>query len=313
MSKIKYILLACIAMLQACKRDEVVAPAFDVTTDKKTYKIGETITFNFSGNPDVVDFFSGENGKRYQYYGRTAQAGKPVLQFTTVRNSGVQSNSLQLMVSSDFAGVGTDAATTVTNITKGTWTDISSKAAISAGPSTVSGPIDLTDIATANKPIYIAFKYSAVAGSIQNKYTITALTLTNTLADNTVYTIANLSAAAITNYGVATTFSPGWVAYPVSNTFNWVVTAGSSLVITGAATAAAATAPAEAWTFSGPIDLQKVSPDYGLVVKDILTKASTYTYKYAAAGTYNLTFVGTQANYNGRADQVKQMTIEVMP
>ena len=41
------------------------------------------------------------------------------------------------------------------------------------------------------------------------------------------------------------------------------------VVITGASTAAAATAPAESWAIMGAVDLRKVTPDAGLAVKDI--------------------------------------------
>lgn len=306
-----YTLALVILFGASCTKEEATAPEFEVSTAKTTYKANEIITFNFTGNPDVISFFSGENGKRYDMLNRESAVGIPKLAFTTVRAQGTQAASLQLMVSSDFPGIGADSASTLTRIGAASWTDITSRATLSTGPSVASGSIDLSDFAAAGKPVYLAFKYKATAGTIQNKWTISGLTVTNTLADGMVYTLANLGAAAIANFGVSTIFSPGWVGYRVSGGPNWVV--GSTLIITGAATVPGSTSNAEAWTFSGPINLTKVSGDVGTAIKEASTKLETYNYAFTAAGEYTVTFRAANTNVYGSHDVVKQIKLTITP
>ena len=315
MKKLIYtiILLAGLAILQACTKNYLELPSFEVSTSKSSFTAGEAIEFKFSGNPNMITFYSGVQGNKFENRNRVTAQGIPTLQFTSLAANGTQTNSLHLMVSSDFEGkgIGGDSAA-LSNIAKATWTDITSRAILSSGTSTASGTIDLSDFASMGKPIYIAFKYTAETGSIQRKWTISGLTVINTLPDLTVYTLANHTSTAISNYGNSNLFSPGWVAYKVSNSFNWVVST-TSLVITGATTAAAATAPAEAWGFSGPINLEKVTPDLGIIVKDITTKAILYSTKYTLPGTYTATFVGSNTSVYSEVEKVSKKNVTITP
>lgn len=309
-----FILLLAAATLSSCLKikQEPVTPDFDVTVVKATVKLGDPAYFNLNGNPDYITFYSGEQGAKYDYRERSTANGVPKLQFSSARNSGTQANSLRLMISNDFAGLGADSITTAANISAATWTDITSRATLATTATAVaSGAIDLSDFLAAGKPVFIAFKYNATTGSIQNKWTITGLTVTNTLPDGSVYTIANLNTTAINNYSVVTLFSPGWAAYRYIGPYNWTITAGTSLVIAGAATAAAATTSPEAWTFTGPLALNRVSNDIGTAIKESSTRLSTYAYQFKSAGTFTATFVAQNANVYGDKQTVKQVTVTV--
>ena len=268
--------------------------SFQVTTDSASYNVGSPTTFNFKGDPYTLTFYSGEIGHRYIYRNRVTAAGTSLLNFTTALNSGTQANSLQILVSINFAGiVAGDTVTTQANIGKATWTDETANANLAVNSTATASSVNLTGLAVSGTPVYIAFKYSAQSGTIQNKWTIANLTLTNLLADGSSYTIANLATNTTpitTNYAGVNTFSPGWVAYPVANTYNWTVTAGTSLVVAGAGTVAASTAYSEAWAIMGPIDLTKVTPDVGVAVKSIVSQVPSYQYTYSTAGTYSATF-----------------------
>lgn len=331
-----FIITAFLFAFASCSKNIDVSPViFGVSSAKingvasTSFKSADTVKFNFTGNPDNITFYSGEPGKRYAYINRVSAAGTSQLQFSTIRATGAQAGSLALMISSDFKGIATkmifgvltrDTVTTNANIAAATWTDITSRAALSTGATTAvpAGIVDLSDFAKQGKPVYIAFKYIATAGSIQNKWTISALSLTNVLADGTSYTIGNLAAptTAITNYGNAT-YGPGWaVSYdPAKNANNyaWVYTAGTSLVITGATTAAAATAPAEAWAIMGPIDLNRVTPDAGVSLKAIAATLASYQYIYTQAGSYNAVFVASNTTVNGAKSAVKTVLLTITP
>lgn len=278
------------------------------SNDTAYYTLGSKTTFNFTGNPANITFYSGEPGRRYIYRNRISAAGTSRLVFTNALNAGTQANSLRIMVSSDFKGVVSnfsvvngiptntlvyDSAATLANIAAATWTDVTPPN-LATNATAVTNTVDLTTYAKSGQKVFVAFKYTAQSGSIQNKWTITNLALTNSLADNTTYTLGNLAASntPIMNYG-ATLFSPGWVAYTATNNYNWAVTAGTSLVIAGAPTATAATSNVEAWTLMGAIDLTKVTPDFGVHIKDITATPTPYQYVYMAAGKYEAIFAAT--------------------
>lgn len=325
-----YIFLFTLAFAAtSCSKKDEVKPVASFTVNAATrngtastsFALGDTTNFVFGGNPNIITFYSGEVGNRYGYRSRISAAGIPQLKFSTIRANGGQANSLSLLVSSDFKGIVLrtaagvqvrDTAATNVNIAGAAWTDISGKALFSAGATAAvaSGTIDLSDFAKNGNPVYIAFKYNALAGSIQNKWTISALTLNNLLPDGTTYTNASLNGPTkgITNYGNST-YGPGWaVSYdPAKNVNNlgWVYTDGTSLVITGATTAASATASAEAWAIMGPLDLSRVTPDAGLGIKAISATLSAYQYKYTVAGTFNSVFVaGNQTPDNSASKEV---------
>lgn len=297
---LKYMLLfaAIGCLFTACRKTLSTADAsFDVTVEQTALSLGDTARFGFTANPDVITFYSGEVGKRYEYRNRTSADGTPLLRFRTIRANGSQANSLTLLVSNNFEGVlVSDTAATITRINNAAWTDITAKAVLSTGAAAAvaSGNIDLSDFSTQGKPVFMAFKYLAVAGSVQNKWTIDSFTVKNLLPDGTTYVNANMNSYNVSyaNYGV-TTFSPGFFACKVANSYNWSVGA-ASLVITGATSVAAATAPAEAWVIIGPLDLKKVTPDIGMPVKNASQKADDliYNYMYTAPGKYNAVFTG---------------------
>lgn len=310
-----YISIAiCFAIISCSKQLSRSDNTFEVTAEKTTVNKGDTVRFSFSGNPDMISFYSGETGKRFNYINRASADGTPVLRFRSLRANGSQPNSLTLFVSDNFEGVAVgDTTTTISRIGAANWTDITTKASLSTGTVITSGNIDLSDFANAAKPVYVAFRYTAQPGSVQNKWTIDSFSIKNILADGTSYEIANhnTSSAAYTSYGVQT-YSPGFVNYRLKNIYNWII-GSTSLVITGADSAPFATAVAEGWAIIGPIDLKKVTPDVGTVVKIASQSIDDvhFTYRYTTAGTYEATFYGGRVSGNENEQEAKTITITV--
>ena len=300
-------------VLGGCNESIVEMPDMVVSTKEATYKVGKAVTFQLEGNPDFIYFYSGEVGKRYEFAKRISASGIPQLQFTSLRVNGTQAGSLRLMVSQDFQGITVgDAAATVTKITSATWTDITDKAILSSGSNTSSGVIDLSEFAKLGKPVFIAFKYLAQAGSLQNKWTISGLTVKNALTDGTAYTLANHTGTVITNYGVTLTSSPGWVSFSVINSYAWALST-SNMVITGATTVANATNHAEAWALMGPVELTAVTPDVATHLKGLGTRLNSYSYTYNTAGTYAATFVGANNSISGGKEVIKTSYLTIVP
>jgi hypothetical protein len=309
MNTIKYFLICfCLAIIAACSDREMEIPSFDVSTEFSQYKAGDKIKFLINGDPGVLTFYSGEPGKRFAYHNRTKAEGSPVMSFTSNRANGTQQESLFLLVSSDFKGiVSGDNVATVQNIETAIWTDITDRAAWSTTGNKASGNIDLSDFKEA--PVYIAFKYKGYAGSVQNKWTISAFILKNSLDDGSSYILANHGTAAIANYGVSTIFSPGWVARIVKGQYSWVV-GGSNFVMTGS-TSAAAAAESEAWCISGPVILDRVSPDVGIGINSSDASVSEYIYEYATAGEYKATFRAANVNIYEERELIKEVDLVI--
>ena len=300
------IILGVIALLvlSSCKKQISLEPlSFDVQSDSTDYKAGGVSTFSFSGKPDNISFYSGEPGKRYEFKDRVTAEGVPQLMFSTALNAGVQPNTLSLMVSTDFAG-GANGKLDSAMIVSATWTDISNRVTWATGTTaTSSGLINLSDLAAGGKPLYIAFKYKAATGSIQNKWTITGLSLRNTLSDGTSYILDSLpTIVSANNYGVGVTL-PGWAGKTIlNNGYSWTLNA-SSMVIAGATSVATATNQTEAWAITGPINLKKVTPDAGIVLQNMAEYVPSFKYTYAKTGNYEAVFVASNAN----ADQANKI------
>jgi hypothetical protein len=298
-------MLAAIIILSSffChKALDLDALTFDVTANNGKMALGDTCRFSFTGNPDIITFWSGETGRRYQYKDRTAAEGTPILRFRSKRSHN-QSNTLALLISTDFTGVVKgDTVTTKANMANAHWNDLTAQANLSSanGVLSSSGPIDLSGYSSQNKPVYIAFKYKGLAGYGYNRWEIDSFYVNNNLPDGTSYVIANFNSynAPYTNYGVST-FSPGFVFYTITNTLYWFnSTVNSQAGIVFKTDNAGLTADCESWAFVGPVDLKKVTPDAGVYIKTASQNLSdlNYTYKYSKTGTYDATFIGGKIN-----------------
>lgn len=310
---------AALLVFPACNKGlSVSAVSFGVTTDSSTYQPGATVKFSFTGNPDNLVFYSGTWGNRYTYSNRLSDtSGNAYLTFSTATTA-VTNGTLSLLVSSDF-----DGSLDSTDVRAATWTDITSRATLATGTTTVaSDTISLNDFKAAGKPIYLAFRYSAAAGAAQNKWTVTNLALKHRPVNDTTYTLATL-ANTIPVYALATpplAASPGWdTANVVKGGISWspaiASTSTASLVITGNTNAATALAT-ENWTIAGPIDLTRVLHDVPTaVIKNITVNlmqlSPPFTYVYPLPGTYDAVFVGINATSNALDSTIKTIAIPV--
>ncbi|MES2277269.1 MAG: DUF5017 domain-containing protein [Bacteroidota bacterium] len=291
---IQYILLFGLPVLMAGCTKNVEEPNFDVTVAKTTFKVGEAITFDITGNPDNITFFSGESGFKYEFKNRTSAPGKPTLQFTTLNDMGVK-NNIKLLIATDL---GTPVDTNAVKLAK--WTDITSKAIFSTGTdNTASGVIDLTEYAASGKPANIAFKYTDVKSTTrQNRWVIRTFNVNNTtLTDNSTYPLATLADA-------------GWQAVDFKNfAAGWSITTVQLIMSGGVANSA----DNEDWVVTRPIDLNFVKRDIGVAIKTLSSQLSQYQYTYPVAGTYNVTFDAANVHYNGSKEQTKTFSITITP
>jgi hypothetical protein len=308
MKKLTFLPLLILA-LAACNKKEVLQLDFDVKPEKASYKVGETVNFQISGNPDQVLFYSGEEGHKYIYKDRTqAQSDNITLEFATNRRYGLdaqQPNSFRLLASQTFNGK-YDAA----NVNPADWVDITGAFTLSGIQSTdaayvSSGVVNLTALTAQgftldkSKPVYFAFKYTGVTGSTQPRWWVNKFDLKTTTTDGQVLPVASISSATWTPVKVLTTSPVNW-------------TFGSDLILKfqgGGATIGSN----QVWAISGGLSLTKVKPDAGVALKNMSTRMDNYTYRYTAAGNYTVTFVASNVNVYGESKSIKEVQVVVTP
>jgi hypothetical protein len=289
-----FIIAVIIVLGVACNKKTVEATGFSVTTDKDTYALSDTITFSFTGNPWYLTFYSGEPGHKYEYRDRITADGVPQLSFSSqMTTTSTQANTLRLMVSSDFSGVYDS-----TNIYQATWKDITSSVKLPTTSAALSsGAIDLSQFINHDHPVYIAFKFIGAAGSAQRTWTIKSLALNNVLADNTTTSVLGIAES-----------TAGFKSVPMKAGAAWTIST-SQLQVKGSTSTSSA--EAESWIVSKPLNLSKVLPDTGTPLKNMTTTLSSFTYNYAAPGSYTATFVAANINRYDEKGDVQEVNVTV--
>ncbi len=288
------LILVLSVLAVSCTKKDVGAVSFDVTTSSTTYNVGDSVVFNFSGNPDYIVYYSGENGHQYQYRNRTKAQGTPYLNFLTYLQFGTHPNTLRLLLSTDFSG-----SYDTVGIRNATWTDITSKAILSTGKdSTFSGNISLAEYNHPDTPIYVAFKFADKQDGVvsQRTWTIRNLSLINKLQDSSSSTLLDIP----NSIWLGVNFLNPAVLWTISN---------ASLRISGGNL----TAPSnEDWVISQPVNLGEVNPDTGVAIKTLTAPVlKSYYHIYTKPGNYTVVFDAVNANSTSRTEGQKTINITI--
>lgn len=290
-------LLIIVIIFISCSKVKVETPSLEVATASLTYKAGDTVTFNFTGNPDNIVFYSGEPGHIYEFRNRTTAENDLQINFKSLVQYGVIYKNLQLLVSNNYSGAGDTAS-----VRAATWTDISDKAVFSTGQdNTPSGTISLKEFADPGNTaarIYVAFKYTDHKKTQgQNRWVIRTFEANNISEDGVVSPLAVLSTA-------------GWKGFDFKNTANvWSVTTAQLLMYGGDKNAD----DNEDWVITKGFDPFSIKPDAGVALKNISTTLPSYQYVYTKPGTYKVTFDASAVRYNGEKRTTKELTLTITP
>ncbi len=173
--KIKYfICLLFVSLLSACDTSlDIKTPTFDVKTEKTTYKVGENVTFNISGDPRYITFYSGEDGSNRDFIGapRLVPYDKLNLYFTLYYQYPKVEDQLSVWVSTNFTGDRSKLA----DVQAAKWTNITNRFPFipnrgATGAKTASNKADLSDIVKPGDKMNFAFKYTKKAGEDINDF-----------------------------------------------------------------------------------------------------------------------------------------------
>lgn len=288
--------LSFICVLSACSKFQVEPTGFDVTVQKNTYNLGDTVRFLFTGEPDYLVFYSGETGRKYELKDRQPEIGNPVMNFTSLK-TGNSSAKIDLFVLTDFNGDYTKES--VQNATK---QSLSNLAVFSTGvDNTPSGDINLKDYYNPNRPIYLAFVSTKPEDVLNQVFThaIRTLNIKNVLSDGSEYNI---------NPG---TNLQGWKNVDFQeSTVLWSVNTSNQLIVNSVT--ANRTLANEDWAISGPIDLGRVIPDKAIPIKSMaMVMPTKYEYVFAQRGTYKVSFVAFNQALENKKEVVKEFTIQI--
>jgi hypothetical protein len=325
MKNYKNIWLAGIVLLLfACNKVKITAPDIQVSANKTTVKVGDTVTFSFKGNADNIAFWSGEPGNAisvgHVYANRNRLIAKMPgvlnqLIFTSNVQSGLvsgvngtvpgatyQTNNLALFISTNFNG-----KMDSTSVRNATWTDITSRAILGTTTTNVSsGTINLSDFQQAADSVYIAYRYlstTSTPSSIAPQWTVAGFVYTNLFPDSTSY-VYNTINSDIRYAG----FQPVTIKNP---SLIWNIT-GTMVFPTGFPGQSD-----EDWAISLPFNLYRTVPDVAnsnpTVIKDISKPLTNFTYAFAKPGIYTVSFVASNVSDAGEAEVVRELKITVTP
>jgi hypothetical protein len=314
------ILLLAVACLSACRKLSNPDPTFDVTTSKLTYKVGDSVRFALSGDPAILTFWPGDLGHNYLYAHRLSSPSPTSLAIATSVTSpstGANATALHLMVTTDTLVL--DSASVV----KAHWTDITSRATLATGSTTVNSTVDLTDFAATGHPVTLAWHYVTVSTDIQPTWNVTAFTvttvdptrpLTATSSNTLTNTVVTITSTVALWYKVHVLTAPSVVSTP------WTINSATLSI----PSAAINTPGRNDWVVAAPIYPSRVVPDtpYGIgsigagTIKavNITNPVTSFSYIYTTPGTYTATFVGSDVVAGQDAKVLtKQFTITVTP
>lgn len=285
-----------VLLVSSCAKVKLPSAELSVTTSSTTYKAGDTVTFNFGGNPDNIIFYSGEAGHKYEYRTRTKAANDLQIQFKSFVSFGVIAQNLQLMVSNNFNGIADEA-----NLNKATWTDISHLATWSAGADNVnSGVISLLPYEGTDESavMYVAFRYTDTQKAQgQNRWVIRTFSADNVSPEGGSTNLAVMSTA-------------GWKSVNIKNPGAvWTITSAQLLMYGGAATQP----DNEDWVISKAFDSKTVKPDAGVALKNISKAMDSYSYVFNTPGTYRVVFESSAVRYNGENRHLNELTLTITP
>lgn len=296
MKKIIFYCSITLMALACSKRDEVGVPQFEVTANGTTFKMGDSIIFNFTGNPQNLVFWSGAPGNNYEFRNRTFTTGNKLeVRFNTFQSFGVVAQNMSVLVSNDFNGL-----YDTNNVKKATWTDITSRATLSTGADqTPSGTLDLTEFIEGNKAATIAFRYVTDGIKKANRWVVRTFNADNIAPDGTSTQMATMSTAA-------------WKQVNFLNPEKFWSITQSQLLMMGVDTL-----PDDDWVLSKSFNPNAVLPDKGVAIKNITTNLRRYapaTDVYKTPGTYKVVFEASAASYENQPARVtKELTITITP
>ena len=288
------ILASLMALGAASCSEEAPDSKISVALSQNEYKAGEPVKFKISGDADNIVFYSGEVGHEYGLRDRRYADNDLMIDFVsyTDQSTGIHPN-FQVLVSSDFNGI-YDAE----NVRAATWTDVTGEFALPSktGANTPSGEVNLKRFVGEDNDalVYLAFRYYDLDGAAQkNRWVVRSMNIRKVSPEGQVTSLADIKTA-------------GWQNVAVSGDMKWTLP-GTQLLAAGNVS----TNDKDAWVVSKGFNLRAAEPSTGIVLKNIATDLSEYSYVYEKPGTYEAVFATTSEWYNSSSSSITSVKVTI--
>ena len=352
MKKMKYCALALLAIASLASCDDeltdnvqmnvAVQTSDDVQTEGNvvTVKAGSPVVFNFTGAPDNIAFYSGEDGSAYVNKDRTQVDPNDIesstLHFKLWAQYGKAASAkdvLHMYISDNFPGLNkSDFKADSALVESFAWTDFEPKlvnAKTGEAATLPQAPVANANLATEytvnlseylGKTITFAFHYQGLDNSVnQSRMNFSEFYIVNKMKNGTETTLyANNFGFTPINMmchhnlsdqrGMTTNREYGTMTNNTSGIWNMVSAGTGSFFIHSSA---AKTPLKNSWLVSSNMIVNSCSPDQGQAVKNIGQNINTYTYTYSTPGEYTATFIATNSNYKKESRVIRELTIKV--
>ncbi len=296
--------LFSVLLITSCGKERLLEePTFEVKTVATNYKVGERVNFSFSGNPDIISFYSGEIGNNFDFLNGRLMPATAKFSFYTSKLSTGQPDQLEVLVSSDFNGV-----YTLENVQAATWTPITSSFSYATSTAEVySNELDISNVVTKKDNLYVGFRY-------KTKPRAQASNLLGTR-----WRITNLSFLLISDASTdQKALAPNsFMNVVVSSNYetNRVRLSSAYVEFNGNATNTAEAT--EGWLITDPVmynGFVDFGADKSKQIKTVGTPSvSNFNHVYNQPGTYKAVFTAANANVDGSKQIKREITLNVTP
>ena len=313
--------VASLLAMAGCERGLVYPVEYRISLDpSNTYYAGEPVVFNIEGNVDNLLFYSGETGHSYEFADRfyvpVEQVNSCQIIFDIMASYG-RPEGLEIWISNSFEGLKGDDGmadrAAIRDMVEGGmqgWTKVEFE---DNGRQTgVSFPVSTPNMAECAENLCIAFHWRPSAyldnptGIPMDTYFVNGVVTVNIEGVNPVQ--HNLK----TLMGTALMMDESIDPYLISSGNGSIRLDTDNDISFSGGYVDEIKHSCEGWIFSYPRAFNVTSPDRGVVIKNLQNYMHSYEYTFNEAGTYTVTFVGTNATYAGSSREVRQMTVNIL-
>ncbi|MDD2798063.1 MAG: DUF5017 domain-containing protein [Bacteroidales bacterium] len=271
------------------------------------------VSFSFSGNADLITFYSGEAGHEYSKKDMTyvplSELQSSYLTFTNMPQYGAIAGTLKVYISNTFTGMllNNKKADSISLVTHN-WTEITDLCNLSTTSAVIkTSSVDIKQY-MGNK-ITLAFLYKPTdAVAIQPTWEIANLKVVSTLINGSINTVSaadiGFSALDMNNDTLPYRISGGAGVWDVTN----IAAATPKIRISSTNLGQKLN---NDWLVSKTALLSSRLTDKGVSVKGISNSISSYQYTFLKSGIFNITFEGRIQNFVSNSVQSKTIIIKV--
>jgi len=322
---------AAALILAGCEHELVIPVDFDVElSSDNTYKVGEPVSFEIEGNVDNLVFFSGEQGHQYEYRDRYEYSTSDIESIQLDVNYGIWYGNNQL------PGDPTQLEAFIRPTWEDspiTWSDFESDSLAFKKMIDDGMPgwerLDYTDNPT-TLAVYQPYSYTLDSKYVDGLVIAFHYIPTETYSNSIWRRFYNIYGLLTTKFSGATPFTLNFFSMSWQTImFNTIPEARYEYVANNSGVKIATSGVytvrfdarkyysdnryplPEGWAISKQIKMNKANPDTGESIKNLQNVLHSYSHVYDAPGTYKAVFLGSNRNFKGGSQMLREVEFTV--